>query len=129
MGHTMPPTYPRPLVPMLRVEDADGSAGFYTELLGFTITEKLEEDGRLVWARLESGAAELMLTEQPGEVETSPGAGAILYVYVQDVEPLHASLAEQGVTVGELRRTEYGITEFELVDPDGYELWFAQPAG
>ncbi len=121
--------YPRPIVPMLRVEDADGSAGFYTEILGFEIAERLEEDGRLVWARLKSGEAELMLSEQPGEVQTNPGEGAVLYLYPSDIAALHASLAELEVTVGPLRETQYGMTEFELVDPDGHELWFGQPAG
>ena len=122
-------SYPRPIVPMLRVEDADGSAAFYMEILGFEIAERLEDDCRLVWARLTSGEAELMLSEQPGGVQTSPGEGAILYLYPSDIAALHASLLQLEVTVGPLRETEYGMTEFELVDPDGYELWFGQRAG
>ena len=121
--------FSRPIVPMLRVEEADGSVGFYTEILGFEIAERHEEDGRLVWARLVSGPAELMLSERPGEVQTSPGEGAVLYLYPSDIAALHASLLELEVTVGPLRKTEYGLTEFELIDPDGYELWFGQPAG
>ena len=122
-------SYPRAIVPMLRVEDADGSAAFYTDVLGFEIAERLEEEGRLVWARLKSGEAELMLSEQPDDVQTSPGEGAVLYLYPSDIAALHASLLELEVTVGPLRKTEYGMTEFELVDPDGYELWFGQADG
>jgi 4a-hydroxytetrahydrobiopterin dehydratase len=121
-------SYALPLVPMLRVEDADGSVGFYTELLGFEIVERLERDGRLARARLVHGAAELIVTEQRGEVRTNPGEGPILCLYPDDVEALHASLRNLGVTVGELRRGEDGTSEFELVDPDGYELWFGPPS-
>jgi 4a-hydroxytetrahydrobiopterin dehydratase len=117
-------SYARPLVPMLRVEDADGSVGFYTEMLGFELVEQRNAEGRLVWAHLRHGYAELMLSERPGEVRTSPGEGPILYLYPEDVEALHAALRDKGVTIGDLRRTEHDMTEFELVDPDGYELWF-----
>ena len=117
-------SYTRPLVPMLRVEDADGSVGFYTEVLGFGLVERLDEEGRLVWGRLRHGAAELMVSEQRGGVRTNPGEGPILYLYPDDAAALHASLLDRGVGAGDLRRTAYGMTEFELVDPDGYELWF-----
>lgn len=121
-------SYEHPAVPLLRVDDGDGSAGFYP-LLGFEIAERRDEDDRLVWARLVSGAAELMLVEQPGDVRTNPGEAAVLYLYPPDVAGLHAALLEQGVTVGPLRETEYGMLEFELVDPDGHELWFGAAVG
>lgn len=120
-------SYRQPVVPLLRVEDADGSAAFYA-LLGFEVAERREEGGRLVWARLVSGQAELMLVEQPGDVRTNPGEAAVLYLYPPDVADLHAALLEQQVTIGPLRQSEYGMVEFELVDPDGHELWFGEPA-
>jgi uncharacterized glyoxalase superfamily protein PhnB len=121
-------SYRQAAVPLLRVEDADGSAAFYS-LLGFEVAERRDEDGRLVWARLVSGRAELMLVDEPGEVRTSPGEAAVLYLYPQDVAGLHAALLEQGVMAGPLRETKYGMLEFELVDPDGHELWFGERTG
>ena len=118
--------YQHPAVALLRVDDADGSAAFYA-LLGFELAERREDGGGLVWARLVSGEAELMLVEQPGDVRTNPGEAAVLYLYPDDVAQLHAALLEHGVTVGPLRETPYGMTEFELVDPDGHELWFGEP--
>ena len=122
-------SYVRPTVPLLRVQDADGSAAFYEEILGFEVAERRDEDGRLVWARLVSGEAELVISAQPGDVRTFPGEGAVLQLFPSDVAGLHAALAELGVTVAGLRRTEDGVAEFELVDPDGYELSFRSPSG
>ena len=113
-----------PIVPVLRVEDADASAAFYGDLLGFQIAEERNEDGILTGARLRAGEAQLILSQQRGEVQTSPGAGPVFRIQARDVEGLHASLVAKGVTIAEIRRTETGSIEFELVDPDGYELWF-----
>ncbi|KAB2912201.1 MAG: hypothetical protein F9K29_19985 [Hyphomicrobiaceae bacterium] len=41
----------------------------------------------------------------------------------------HAAWKSKGLSVDGLRVTDYGMTEFELRDPDGYWLWFGQAAG
>jgi len=115
------------LVPMLRVEDASDSVKFYGEL-GFKVVHSLEEDGRLVWAHLECGKAAVMVSEQPGEVETAPGHGPILYLRPVDAPALRARLEEKRRLPGPLRKTDYGMTEFKVLDPDGYELWIGSPA-
>ena len=120
-----PIRYATPIVPLLRVSDCDGSVAFYTEVLGFDAVEPTEADGRLVRARVVNGAAQLVLSEQPEEVRTTPGGAAIFHLVPEDVEGLHASLVEQGVTVGPLAVSPSGARSFELVDPDGYELCFA----
>ena len=120
-------TYVRGLVPMLRVEDAGRSISFYRDALGFEVRDQLEEDGKAVWAYLVRGEAELMLSEQPGEVEVVRRAGAILYLYPDEVGAVQTRLAELNHPASQLRRTEYGMLEFDLLDPDGYELWLGQP--
>jgi catechol 2,3-dioxygenase-like lactoylglutathione lyase family enzyme len=112
---------------MLRVEDIERSLGFYRGLLGFDVRERLEEDGRLVWAHLELGAAELMLSQQPGGVNVVPRGAVIHYLYPDDVRALHARVRDAGLEAAKLRTTEYRMLEFDVLDPDGYELWFGQP--
>jgi catechol 2,3-dioxygenase-like lactoylglutathione lyase family enzyme len=112
-------------VALLRVADCDGSVGFYTELLGFEEVERVEEEGRLVRARIANGAAELELSEHSG-VQTAPGAAAVLKLFPDDVGALHSSLVDLGATVSPLARDSSGARSFELVDPDGYELSFAE---
>ncbi|MGH3033308.1 MAG: VOC family protein [Gaiellaceae bacterium] len=112
---------------MLRVENVERSLDFYEGLLGFEVRERLDEDGGPVWAYLSLGAAELMLSEQPGEVNVVPRGGAILYLYPDDAPSLHARLNDAGLEVGKMRATDYEMLEFDVLDPDGYELWFGQP--
>ena len=49
------------------------------------------------------------------------------YVYVDDVDALHAELAERGAEIiGVVTDTEYGCREFRVRDPDGYILAFGK---
>ena len=50
-----------------------------------------------------------------------------LYVYVEDVEELHAELAERGAEILNAPvTTEYGMHEFRVRDPEGYVLAFGK---
>ena len=60
----------RGLVPIMRVEVAR-SIGFYRRL-GFVMRNKLESEGRLLWAWLDSGKAYLMVSRWQGAMK--PGA-------------------------------------------------------
>ena len=46
---------------------------------------------------------------------------SVVYIYVSDAAAVHAEWAGAGVEgrFGEIRETEYGMTEFGYVDPDG----------
>ena len=48
------------------------------------------------------------------------------YFYPDNVVALHESLKSRGYTVSDLRVTFYQMKEFEMEDPDGYQLWFGQ---
>jgi len=60
-------------------------------------------------------------------VNVVPRAGAILYLYPHDAALLHARLSSAGFNVAEMRATDYEMHEFDVLDPDGYELWFGRP--
>ncbi len=114
---------------MLRVDDADRSLEFYRDDLGFEVAQELHEDGRPVSAYLARGRASIMLTERRGDVEVIPGHGAILYLYAEDAAAVRGGLAARGHEVSPLRHTVYEMLEFDVLDPDGYELWFGQATG
>jgi hypothetical protein len=68
----------RGLVPIVRVEDVARSVEFYRRL-GFVMRNKLESEGRLVWAWLDSGKAYLMVSRS--QVPMTPGVrDVILYL-------------------------------------------------
>jgi hypothetical protein len=71
------------LVPIVRVEDVVRSVEFYRRL-GFVMRNKLEREGRLVWAWLDSGKAYLMVSHSQGPM-TPAVRDVILYLYASDL--------------------------------------------
>ena len=68
----------------------------------------------------------------PGYVPPAPQPGVAggwgrAVVFVEDVDALHAQLAERGVTAPSPRDAPWGERYFHILDPDGHELSFATP--
>ena len=51
----------------------------------------------------------------------------MLYLTVEDAAALHEALSARGLQVGPLERQDYGLVEFQLRDPDGYEVAIGSP--
>jgi uncharacterized glyoxalase superfamily protein PhnB len=52
----------------------------------------------------------------------------VLYFSVEDVHSLHRDLSAKGCVPGPVESQDYGLDEFTLRDPDGYELGFGSPS-
>src|SRR5215471_16357196 len=104
----------RGLVPIVRVEDVVRSIEFYRRL-GFVMRNKLESEGRLVWAWLDSGKAYLMVSRS--QVPMTPAVrDVILYLYAY-----RNHLAADGIKVGPIEYPAYMPRgEFGIEDPDRY---------
>lgn len=115
---------PTNLVPMIHVADCRRSIAFYDKL-GFDAAHKVEVEGRIDWAWLESRAVPASLMIARAEEPVDPKAQAVLfYVYVPDVAAAHADLAAAGVKVGPVEKPFYAPDgQFRLEDPDGYTLF------
>jgi catechol 2,3-dioxygenase-like lactoylglutathione lyase family enzyme len=112
------------LVPMAHVADVRKSAEFY-QLLGFEVKNTVENDGRLQWAWLKSGGADLMLARSARPM--NPDAQDVLfYMYAPDVAGYRAELEAKGVKVGPMSYPFWSPRgEFRIDDPDGYALFVA----
>jgi len=51
------------IAPTITCDDLERSMHFYTEVLGFEVTERWEHDGVLLGASLRAGKADLMLSQ------------------------------------------------------------------
>jgi uncharacterized glyoxalase superfamily protein PhnB len=115
---------------MLGVADVQRSLDFYGRAFGFEERSRFEHGGTLVWARARRDLVDLMFTKVggPGYEESARvgRATTYFYFYPDDVVDLHATLKSKGFAVSDLRVTVYEMKEFELEDPDGYQLWFGQ---
>jgi catechol 2,3-dioxygenase-like lactoylglutathione lyase family enzyme len=113
------------LVPMAFVKSVPASIAFY-EKLGFKVRNTVEHAGRVSWAWLESGEANLMVSHASDPVD--PKVQAVLfYLYTADVAAFQAETRAKGVKVGEINRPFYMPEgEVRVEDPDGYVLLVGQ---
>ena len=120
----------RRLTPLLPVEDLEGVIRFYTDVLGFDLTSSRQQQGELEWCRLRCGKVEVMFfsPEADGDAPAElPGRkSVILYLFPSDLDVLYRDLKAKGCSVSPMRATFYGLDEFDLSDPTGYTLVFAQ---
>lgn len=124
----------RALTVLLNVLDGHRSARFYCDNLGFRIDNHFERDGQLLWAQLSfrdirimiNVSAERLTRDRRPQAQTYDDV--ILYFSVDDARALREVLAARGCEPGPVRRQPYGLDEFTLRDPDGYELGFGSPA-
>jgi len=124
---TAPPTtILRGPEPLLYVTDIYRSVAFYTEQLGFTVTESYRPHDQLCWCRLERGGAAFML-QSASEKDGSPSErthGIIFYFFCTDADALHAEFTAAGLALDPPQKTFYGMNQLSLNDPDGYSLCF-----
>ena len=123
---------PIQVTPLMNVADIRRSCRFYTEAFGFEVAASAGPEEDLVWVRLSLGEASLMLNQR-GEgrerrlAERADHKDVVLYIGVKDAAKLHGHLVRLGFEIGELEPQDYGLLQFALYDPDGYELAVTSP--
>lgn len=118
------------LVPMLICDDTPASIRFYTEVLGFQVTGRMDELGKSGWASLQQGGTQVMLASPhyfPDPIKVDGRyPQLVLYFYPDDVVELHQAVRDAGYEASDLVVRFYGMKEFELIDPSGHMLVFGQ---
>lgn len=118
------------MVVMLICDDVQESIEFYTNVLGFSVVNRMDTVGRTGWASLSNGGVQLMLASPDYIPEPQKSEGrysqAMYYFYPEDVESLRAEIHRRGVAATDLTTRFYGMTEFEMLDPSGHVLVFGQ---
>ncbi|MBN1640695.1 MAG: VOC family protein [Anaerolineae bacterium] len=117
------------VVPFLRVSDMEASLHYYIDGLGFTMTIKWIDEGKIRWCWLELGGAALMLQEfrQEGHDSWAPavkvGEGVSIVFICQDALAIYREITSRGI---EATRPTVGNGMWNLMtqDPDGYWIEF-----
>jgi len=120
----------RSMAASLTVNDVPQSAAWYRDMLGFTIGERWEEDGKLRALQVKAGRCDLMLNQDDFAKgrDRKKGEGFRLWVSTaQDIDAIAAGIKARGVPLDfEPRTTPWGSYAFALTDPDGYKITFIQ---
>ncbi len=123
----------RQLTPVLIVEAVEPCIKFWTDRLGFEITNKVPDaDGKLIFASVQKAGIEIMyqtlasvISEQPGSAHDLTGHSVALFITVADLDTVEKAL--DGVPVVKPRHdTFYGSTEIYVREPGGNTVGFAQ---
>ncbi len=110
-----------PVSRFLSVANVGRSIAFYRDMLGFEATGQAVESGP---ARIE------LVTTDTAPDSTGiprPRGSAILFFETDDVAALRAAVLARGGKPSELEKANWiKMRMFEIDDPDGHVLWFAQ---
>ena len=119
-------------VPFFNVHDLEASVRFYVDGLGFTMTNKWVDEGKLRWCWLELGGAAMMLQEfwKEGQHRNVPntrvGVGVSICFVCKDALAIYRELRSRGI---QAKQPFVGNAMWvtAVADPDGYELYFESP--
>ena len=122
----------RSLEPALTVNDFERSLRFYTEGLGFTITQQSGDDDEAKFVMLEAGGAHLGLSQDDFAKGRNriKGVGMRLFLETdQDLEVLARQAKAAGITLDQgPGPLPWGAIGFTVTDPDGFRLTIANPS-
>jgi catechol 2,3-dioxygenase-like lactoylglutathione lyase family enzyme len=120
------------IAPFFIVKDVERTQAFYCDRLGFEVVVREPEVGAF-FAIVRRGGAQL-LVKSDANVEPLPNAARHAwmrwdaYVSVPDPDALAAEFIERGVHFATpLSDTHDGLRGFEVMDLDGYVLFFGRP--
>ena len=116
--------------PTFAVADVGATARWYARELDFEI-HPFPRDEPWAFAILRREGVELMLQQVNGYTKPDlrplrPEGVWDAYIRMQGVDDLYEALRDRVEIVMPLRKQEYGDTEFEVLDPNGYVLVFSE---
>jgi lactoylglutathione lyase len=112
-------------VPFFRVSNLEQSVRFYVDGLGFEMTKKWIDKGKLRWCWLQLGGAALMLQEfQTDKVpEGKVGTGVSVCFQCKDALAIYDEVVARGIEASR-PFVGNGMWVTALSDPDGYNIDF-----
>jgi catechol 2,3-dioxygenase-like lactoylglutathione lyase family enzyme len=116
-------------VPFFAVSDIEASVRYYVDGLGFEMTMKWIDEGKLRWCWLQRGGAALMLQEFRKEghnawvPEGKVGEGVSICFICADALAIYHEVTEREIEASR-PFVSNGMWNFGLSDPDGYRIEF-----
>src|SRR2546423_15194856 len=119
-------------VPFFMVSNMEKSLHFYIDGLGFEMTYKWIDEGKLRWCWLRLGGAAVMLQEARTEghdswkPEGKVGEGVSIYFLCRDALAIYREARSRDI---QAKRPFVGNAMWVtgILDPDGYQIFFESP--
>jgi catechol 2,3-dioxygenase-like lactoylglutathione lyase family enzyme len=122
----------RQAIPFFAVSDMERSVRYYVDGLGFEMTKRWIDEGKLRWCWLELGDAAIMLQEfrREGHDAWVPGGkvgeGVSICFLCEDALAIYRQVTARGIEASR-PFVGNGLWVTSLRDPDGYRLDFESP--
>ncbi|MBW8876972.1 MAG: VOC family protein [Acidobacteria bacterium] len=116
-------------VPFFAVSNIEESVRWYVDGLGFEMTKKWIDEGKLRWCWLQIGDAALMLQEFRKEghdswvPEGKVGVGVSICFNCEDALAIYREVTSRGIKASR-PCVGNGMWVTSLSDPDGYRIYF-----
>jgi catechol 2,3-dioxygenase-like lactoylglutathione lyase family enzyme len=109
-------------IPVFPAADLGRAVAYYRDVLGFTVAWQWGDPPER--AGVVRDGVEIQLFADPGMRPAGPGR---VYVHMAGVEAFFCATRERGaVFMRELGERPWGVRDFQVVDPDGNQLGFAE---
>lgn len=119
----------RALAASLTVSDLAASLHWYRDILGFTVNQQFEREGKLIAVSLRAGGVRVLISQDDGTrgSERVKGEGfSLLIETAQDVDAIATRVKNRGgVLELEPADSPWGGRIFRLRDPDGFKFAIA----
>jgi lactoylglutathione lyase len=116
----------RALEPSLTVNDIEKSLRFYTDVLGFYLSERWTENGVLLGVNLKAGLCELGLSQDDWAKGRDRQKGAGVRIWCKTAQDIDAMAAQIRAAGGQLSEEPvdqaWGVRSLAVEDPDGYHF-------
>lgn len=116
----------RDLSASITATDLQKSLAWYRDVVGFTVQQEHEREGKVVAVSLVAGGVRLVLGQDDGAKgwDRVKGEGmSFMITTAQDVDELAAGIKERGGTLeAEPSDMPWGPRLFRLRDPDGFRI-------
>ncbi|HVG07541.1 MAG TPA: VOC family protein [Thermoanaerobaculia bacterium] len=116
----------RAMMLAITATDLQASLAWYRDVLGFTVAEEYKNGDALMGVRMSAGDVQVMLGQDDFAKgrERQKGAGVRIFCTTsQDVDQLAAAIKQRG---GQLTHEPtdqpWGLRDFAVVDPDGFNI-------
>lgn len=119
-------------VPFFGVSNIEASIRYYVDGLGFKMTNKWIDEGKLRWCWLQLGDAALMLQEFRNEGHDSwvpggkVGVGVSIHFQCNDALAIYREITSRRIPAKK-PFVGNGMWVTSVWDPDGYKLFFESP--
>ena len=110
--------------------DAAASVKWYSDVLGFTLKERWEQEGTFQGGSVVQGGATFNIGQDDWKLgrDRKKGQGVRVFITTaDDIDTYAKAITSRGGTLDHEPKDEWGFRAFSITDPDGYKITIMRP--